>query len=550
MLDSKISALVSLGQATLDKRASLLSYWQECAENFYLERADFTTNRTWGETFGDNLTTSYPLLARREFADNIGSMLRPNNKQWFDITVDDIEDVDVEGRVWLERATRRQRAVMYARETLFERSTKGADNDFSVFGQAVIQKVVNSAGDNLLYKLHHLRDVAWLENYDGQVDTIFNRRKVTARDLNRIYKGNVSDKVKNCLEKSPNQLITCFHIIVPNNGDYQLPSGKTIIQPYVSISVDVENGFLLDMQGSWDKQYIVIRWALDGCSQYAYSPCVVTALEDARLIQDISLTLLEAGQKAVSPPMIATSNAVNGDINLYSNGITWLDDAYDERLGDALRPLTQNLNGLPVGLEMQQDLRGQIAKAFYLDKLTFPMMSGERTAYEIGVRVSEYIRNALPLFAPLEADYNGQLCEMTFNDLFRRGTFGRPNEIPESLAGKEVKFKFTSPLSQALGAEKSQKLMEDIGVLGQAAQVDPNVKNILNVKRALNDVYIGTKTPAIWLNTEDEIAQIEQAEAEAAQMKQAVAMAQQGGQAAESMSRVAVNMNSIEQGAQ
>ena len=34
-----------------NKRIQLLSLWQEIAENFYPERADFTVNRTLGEDF-------------------------------------------------------------------------------------------------------------------------------------------------------------------------------------------------------------------------------------------------------------------------------------------------------------------------------------------------------------------------------------------------------------------------------------------------------------------------------------------------------------------
>jgi hypothetical protein len=43
---------------------------------------------------------------------------------------------------------------------------------------------------------------------------------------------------------------------------------------------------------------------------YAYSPATVVALPDARLLQQMTLTLLEAGQKAVDPPLKATSEAI------------------------------------------------------------------------------------------------------------------------------------------------------------------------------------------------------------------------------------------------
>jgi hypothetical protein len=39
------------------------------------------------------------------------------------------------------------------------------------------------------------------------------------------------------------------------------------------------------------------------------------------------------------------------------------------------------------------------------------------TAYEVGQRIQEYIRGALPLFEPMEMEYNGALCERTFEIL-------------------------------------------------------------------------------------------------------------------------------------
>ena len=48
----------------LFSRGSLLSLWQNIADNFYPERAEFTLSRTLGEEFADHLSTSYPVLAR------------------------------------------------------------------------------------------------------------------------------------------------------------------------------------------------------------------------------------------------------------------------------------------------------------------------------------------------------------------------------------------------------------------------------------------------------------------------------------------------------
>jgi hypothetical protein len=50
--------------------------WQEIAENFYPERADFTINRSLGTDFGAGMMTSYPFICRRDLGDQVGQMLR------------------------------------------------------------------------------------------------------------------------------------------------------------------------------------------------------------------------------------------------------------------------------------------------------------------------------------------------------------------------------------------------------------------------------------------------------------------------------------------
>jgi hypothetical protein len=132
------------------------------------------------------------------------------------------------------------------------------------------------------------------------------------------------------------------------------------------------------------------------------------------LIQAITATLLEAGEKFTNPPMIAVQEAIRSDVAIYAGGITWVDKDYDERLGEVLRPLTQDKSGMPIGREMQNDTRAMIAEAFYLNKLSMSNPKrgkAEMTAFEVGQMVQEYIRNALPIFEPMEMEYNGAICE-------------------------------------------------------------------------------------------------------------------------------------------
>src|SRR5688500_11507666 len=117
-------ALIALGDHLFEKRGTLLSMWQEMADNFYPERADFTTARSLGEDFAGNLSTSYPILVRRDLGNSLGTMQRPTSIDWFHMRAMREEYEDQPAKAWLERGEGIMRRAMYDRSSLFTRASK------------------------------------------------------------------------------------------------------------------------------------------------------------------------------------------------------------------------------------------------------------------------------------------------------------------------------------------------------------------------------------------------------------------------------------------
>lgn len=518
--------LWELAEQQFQKRGSLMLLWQEIAENFYPERADFTYTRSLGTDFAAGLMTSYPMLCRRDLGDQLGSMLRPTAKSWFHIAPQDTMREDNESKRWLEWAAGVQRRAMYDRKARMSRATKEGDHDFATFGQCVLSAEVNYAAEkpSLLYRSYHLRDVTWVESESGEVGAVFRKWKPMARELERLYPQTVHANVRQLVAKDPYCEIECLHMVVDADmytGDTVGPGPKKRGElPRYLICYDRQHDVVLEATPIWNRHYLVPRWQTVSGSQFAFSPAAVAALADGRLIQAMTLTLLEAGEKITNPPMIATQEAVRSDINLYPGGVTWVDIEYDEKLGEALRPLNTDAKGMPIGIEMMQDSRKMIAQAFFLNKLSLPMRSPEMTAYEVGQRIQQYIRDALPIFEPMEQEYNGSLCEETFDLLLRNGAFGNVREIPRPLQGMDLQFRFESPLHDAIEQQKGQKFLEMKGLLAEAVAVDPNTAMLPDVVTALRDALQGIGVPARWTHSE---AQYEESVKRAQAAKQAEA---------------------------
>jgi hypothetical protein len=158
------------------------------------------------------------------------------------------------------------------------------------------------------------------------------------------------------------------------------------------------------------------------------------------------LTLLEAGEKAVNPPLVIQDGVVmRDDVQIYAGGTTYIDREYDEQLGEAIRVLdTGAKGGLAFGEKIIERYEALIKEAFYLNKINLPEPGKDMTAYETRKRVEEYVRSALPLFEPMEMEYNGALCDKTFGVLMRHGAFGPIDNMPQELGGQNIEFKFAS----------------------------------------------------------------------------------------------------------
>jgi hypothetical protein len=225
-----------------------LSMWQEIAENFYPQRADFTVTRYMGEEFAGNLYSSYPLLVQRDLSNAFAAMLRPRNKEWFKVSVDEEDKISRAGKEWLEWATKRMRLAMYDRRAQFIRATGQGDADFSAFGQCAISREINrdTAAPHLLYRCWHLRDLAWSEKADGAVGEIYCRWKPTLKVLKEQFGEGAlhPTMVRNKSGSQDLQTMECMRLAVSTdvyNGATHQGRGY----PWMTVYLDVPNNHVI-----------------------------------------------------------------------------------------------------------------------------------------------------------------------------------------------------------------------------------------------------------------------------------------------------------------
>ena len=104
-MKTRVQDLLQIGDQLYSRRFPLLTLWQSFAENFYPLRADMTRQRYISEEFASYLMTGRPVLAHRELANALSSILRPRGMDWFQArTASDAVNNDRACKAWLDRA--------------------------------------------------------------------------------------------------------------------------------------------------------------------------------------------------------------------------------------------------------------------------------------------------------------------------------------------------------------------------------------------------------------------------------------------------------------
>src|SRR3990167_9199258 len=302
-MDSRAKEIVAQSERMFGKRTGLLALWQAIAENFYVERADFTGKRTEGEDFADHLFGSYPVFARREFGNLLASMMRPRSLRWFSLHVTDEElDEKEDVRRYLEYLDGVQWRAMYDPMAQMVNATKQADHDFASFGNAVIEVSLNQYRSALLHRCHHLRDCCWSENADGMVDTMYRKWSPTARQLAALYPKTISKETSDLLKHDPEATVECCQAVVPERTYRRIgkPGKRTL--PFTVLYIEKQSEAVLEEVGEKWFRFVVPRWQTVSGSQYARSPATEIVLPDARTFQVVIRTLREAGEMHVNPP--------------------------------------------------------------------------------------------------------------------------------------------------------------------------------------------------------------------------------------------------------
>ena len=475
--------------------------WQAQAEIFYPERADFTVRHSDGDERYDGIFAIEPQIFRRDMANAVGALMRPRGKPWFRLVAkpNHLMDNDAIMR-WCEHKTEVHREIVYDKDAQFTRAMAQSDNDYVTFGNSIVSHTYNMNATGMLYKCLHLRDCAWAENFEGVVDEMHEKMQLELRQIAQLFGLPALPKEwARRLKDHPEEKHTIRRCVAPiDEYEYSREERQERATLAEYMSLYIAEGVGDDECALGESHFIgfpytVRRWMTVSGEDYGRSPCTGVALAESRVLNSVQESLLTGIQLKNEPPLQARHDAVIGEPSLRPAAITYIDDDYDERLGDALKTL--NVGEPRYGMEYAEKKQEALGNAFFQSILKW-LPDKQLTAFEVSKRLETYVQEAAPIFEPMEAE-NAMMQEATFLRALEMGAYGQRlpdgtiEGVPEELQTAEMGFDFETPLSDALKEQKAAKGDELMARITSWEDIAPTMKDNFDLDEIARDIGEG-----------------------------------------------------------
>lgn len=508
------------------ERATFESTWQEIAEVIRPLRAEFTATRTAGEKRHNKIFDSTPLMAADNFAGGIYGMMTSPSNRWFSLKLENDDELAGYGPVkdWLYSVTTTILNSFGPEYSRFYNVIPSLYADLACFGNAVFYSEEQEGSRRINDSVRALSEVVFAENEYGEVDTVYRRFAMDARNVVNMFPETVSDKTKKIAEKDPHQKIWLLHAVEPNpvyDPEKQLDEEKS--KPFVSVYIEQECRGELARAGYWEMPYQVPRWSQAAGETYGRGLGEIV-IADVKTLNQQSRTSLVAAQKAADPPLLLPDEGVIRAARTYAGGMTY--GGLDVNGNPMIKPLITGADHR-LTFEMMEQRRSSIREGFYFSLMQM-VGSPDMTATEWIGRQEEKLRLLGPNLGRIQSEFLSPLVSRRFGMLNRMGLIPT---APDELQGVKVTVDYVSPLAKAQMAGEAQAVVRLYQSVEAIAGIDPSVLDNIDHDQALNMLAKGWAVPAPVMRGAAEVAEMREQRAQTEQAAQAAQIAQMAGSA-------------------
>jgi hypothetical protein len=502
------------------ERAVWENTWQEVADNL-LGRRDFSTQYLQGgrQRLG-NIYDGTGMRSAQLFGSAVSSLLTNPATKWFNLTFADPrirEERDY--MLWLQDAEEHLRFAFSRPEAAFQPQIHESYTDLIGFGTGALA-VLEDVVEGVYFVSRNLNEIYLDEDSRGRVDTVYRHFELTARQVEQEYPGKC-DKAKRAIEAGqPNEKFRIINAIYPNRERNGNSVGYTSL-PVASLHVLSGDGPAITLRegGFHEMPILTPRWEKDSGETYGRGPGI-NALPDQKMLNQMSKTLLKAGQKAVDPPLMVSDRGIFSNIRTHAGGMTTV------RFDGSPNPPIQAIDSraqFNIGIELLKARQEDVEGAFHADILAI-----FRQPHMTATQVIEIANQVQRILAPVLGRQQNELLEPMVSRVF--GIEFRAGRLPPPPAGLEnaiVKVEYQSPVARAQQASEKQALFEALGSVITLAQANPDVLDNFDLDVASRHIWELGGLPAQVVRDLREVEAIRKQRQQQMAAQQAFAMSMQ-----------------------
>ena len=519
---SRAAELIERYEELLSARKNFESYWQTLHDYYYLEAQD--TNKSYypgTELDPTYLWDSTTLEAADVFASGFMNYLTPPTSKWFRLRHKDPKLTENKAiGDFLENVTDEVNYVIN-RSNFYDQMFPSYKSS-GVFGTSVMFEEEDIYDDARFYNMP-LKQVALVEDAKGRVVEYYIEFEYTAlQAASRWGIEALSTEMQEEIKKRAPDKKHKFLLFIAKRNVREVQKFDKKNLPIEAVWIDLKGKKTVDEGGYNEFPAMVHRFDKRPFLTWGFSPAM-KSLPFARLLNAIAKTNLRAMMKHTDPPIALPNNAFISPFNMNPRAVNYYKK--DAMTDKSIMPFG-NYGDPQVGLTAVEYYAGKVKSLMYNDVfLAFNNITKEMNNPEIMERINEKMTMLGPAVGRYLAEVLNPIVQRTIAILARRGRLPEPPDEMNESGGYEIDF--VGALAQAQRRSELNTLITGLTMVGQMAQLSPDVLDKVNPDRVTDEVWSITGAPISVLRDDAEIKEIR--EARAAEMVKQKQMAEIAG---------------------
>lgn len=515
MADERANELIRLQEQMASRRGIWEGHWREIAERVRPTQNIFQQQRPDGDKRNEKIFDATAPLALPKFTAAVISFSFPHTQRYQTLTTGDEElDDNPEVKRYLEAVCDALFKARYDASANFISQSAEVIMDDGAFGTGILY-IDDALGKGIRYKSLPLAECYISEDEYGSINRLHRKFQFTAEQAARKFGvDKLSEGIKRALDKDPLAKFWFLHCVGPNE-EYDQRRRDHRGMAFASCYIEFETRTVVDEGGFRKFPFAVPRFETSPREVYGRSPAMAV-LPDIKMLNEMSKTVLRAGQQVVAPPIMLTEEASLQAFNVRSNALNY---GYVDQNGRPMAIPFNTQGRVDIGLDMMNQRREAINDAFFVTLFRILVEEPQITATEAMLRAQE---KGQLLGPPMGQMQSGLLGPTTEREVDILAVAGALPPMPQALLdrGGHVHVKYQAPLNQAQRAGVGVGILNTVQAITPLATIDPSVTLRFDIDGMAQELAEINQVPARFIRSDDEVDELKQQQAAQAQAQQ------------------------------